>query len=558
MVRSGLSADEALKRAGAGGGPAKTLVLVNEYRDRFAKTPNEIEYTLRALEGRFVPPGSGNDPVRNPSAIPTGRNMYAVNPEQIPTKPAWEVAVALVDKLLKTRKVKKIAFDLNAFETMRDFGVMEAQILYLMGVRPVWDANNLAVDIEVIPREKLGRPRIDAFISISGTMRDNFPSRIQLLDKAARMVSTLDEPDNYVREGTRAREKALLKRNFSAERAGQFAAARIFGQKPGEYGTKILYLVPKSGSWDKEKEIAVIYMENMSYVFTGNAWGEKVEGLYEEAVQGSEMILRTWASNMMSPLSNHHVIEYTGGLNMAVKAITGKDPEIALNDVRDEPRLRNFEDALRVELHATLLNAKWTKGMMENGYAGAGMMAELVKNTFGWKVTRSGSVSDATWNEIHAVYVKDKHSLKLREWMDRMNPHAFQEIAATLLEAHRKGYWSADAATIADLARQYAESVVKYRESGGLVGGGNVRLQKKVSEALQAPGDKPLVEGYKAEVASAKGQPATARVAGQKLETPKEAAPVNESLPQIWPVVLAAVFLVLVVLGFWKRMGVRS
>ncbi|HBA84688.1 MAG TPA: cobalt chelatase [Verrucomicrobia bacterium] len=537
--------------------PEKYEALAKDYLNRFTHTTNEIEYILHALAGRFVPPGPCNDPVRNPGAIPTGRNMYTVNPEEIPTKQAWEIGVALVDDLLKTHQLKKVAFDLNAFETMRDFGVMEAQILYLMGLRPIWDANNLAVDVEVIPAAELKRPRIDVFIAISGTMRDNFPSRIQLLDKAVRLVSAIDENDNFVRENTKNREKSLLERNFSPKMAEKYASARIFGQKPGEYGTKILYLIPKSGSWNSEQEVANVYIENMSYVFTGDVWGEKVEGLYEQAVQGSELILRTWASNMLSPLSNHHVYEYAGGLNLAIKTVTGKEAELVLNDVRDEPRLRNFEDALRVEFHATLFNKKWTQGMMENGYAGAGMVAELVKNTFGWKVTRPGSIDNNIWNQIHEIYVKDQHGLKLREWMDRENPHAFQEIAATLLESNRKGYWKTDPKTLDDLARQYAESVAHHGDSGGLVGGGNLQLQKQVEQRLDAPGDQPLKANYQREIARAKGKPGPDRVAGPKLEPQTKQE--QETATATNPLLLGAIVtLLLLCAGFRKKIGSPS
>ena len=566
MVRKGLSADEALRIAGVTektlADPAKFfLARITEYLEHFAKTTDEIDNTLHALEGKFIPPGPANDPVRNPSVIPTGRNMYAVNPEEIPTKQAWEVAVTLVDELLKTRKIQKIAFDLNAFETMRDFGVMEAQIFYLMGTRPIWDANNVAVDVEIMPRTKLGRPRIDAFIAISGTMRDNFPSRILLIDKAARMVAALDEPENYVRQNFLKREKFLVDHGFAAGQASKFAAARIFGQKPGSYGTNILFLIPKSGSWDKEKEIADLYMSSMSYVYTDNVWGEKVDGLYEEAVRGSQLILRTWASNMMSPLSNHHVFEYTGGLNMAVKALSGKEPEIALNDVRDDPKLRNFEESLQIEMYATLFNEKWIKGMMENGYAGAGMMAELTKNTFGWKVTRSGSISNSAWDQIHDIYVKDKYKLGVTQWMDQVNPYSFQEMAATLLEAHRKGYWQTDAATIENLAKQYADSVAKHGESGGLVGGGNIKLQNNIQEILKAPGNKPLVESYTAEVARSKGHPqAPGQVTGAKMEKSKSTDAASESgsfdfMEIIYPIILGAIGIILVVWGARRKIG---
>lgn len=503
MIEEDLSAAEALQLAGAEPASdatqavAQSLENVRDYRAAFSQTEREITNILRALDGKFISPGPGADPVRNPGALPTGRNIYSMNPEEVPTKQAWDVGVQLVDQLLAEKPdLKKVAFDMNAFETMRDYGVTESQALYLMGVRPVWDHNNLAVDVEIIPRDELKRSRRDVFISISGTMRDNFASRVKLLDKAVRLISELDEPDNLVRSGTEAMRKELEQRGFSPERVAVLAPARIFGAKPGEYGTRILYLVPKTGSWDDRSEIADVYKNNMSYVFTGDLWGESVPGLYEDAMKNTELVLRTWTSNMTGPLTNHHVYEYAGGLSLAIEQSTGRQPELMLNDVRGAPKVRNFNEVLTTEAHATMFNPKWLRGMMENDYSGAGMMAEVVRNTAGWQATRAGSVSNAMWNEIHEVYVLDKHGLQLRQFMERANPHAFQEIAAVLLEAHRKGDWQASEQVVRDLAREYAQSVAQHGPSNGLTGGGNTKLDAAVEALLNAPSDAPELAAY--------------------------------------------------------------
>ncbi|HID57194.1 TPA: cobaltochelatase subunit CobN, partial [Candidatus Poribacteria bacterium] len=187
--------------------------------ERFLKVGSEIDNLIIGLKGRYIPPGPGGDPIRNPSAVPTGRNMFAVNPEEIPTKQAWEIGKMLVDQMLK-RKLKeggryprKVGFDLNGMETMRHLGVTEAQILYLLGVQPVWDENGLVLDVRLIPREKLGRPRIDVFIAAGGIYRNNFPSRMELLDKAVRLAAEAkEEEENYVREGTAEIKRKLAEK----------------------------------------------------------------------------------------------------------------------------------------------------------------------------------------------------------------------------------------------------------------------------------------------------------------------------------------------------------
>ena len=542
----------------------KDLDFARDMTNRLGQADHEITGLLRGLEGKYIAPGPGPEPIRNPGSAPGGRNLYALNPEEIPTRPAWEVAVQLVDEMLKTRHPKKVGLDLNGMDTMRDFGVMEGQILYLMGVRPVWDRNNLASDVELIPQSELKRPRIDVFIAMGGMYKENFPTRVALIDKAVRLASEARETNNFVRDGTASMETHLMGAGISSEEAAQLAVARIFGTKPGDLsGTKILYLVPRSGVWDKDDDVADVYIDNMSYVYTKGVWGKKVPGLYEQAIQGTDLLVRVWASSMTSQLSNHHAYEYLGGLSMAVKKLTGKEPEALIADVRDPngARMRDFQEVLLTSLKTELLNRKWVEGMKEHGYAGAGHTAELVKNTFGWSVTRPGSVSDASWNDVYSVYVEDKYYLGLREWFEKENPHALAEIAATLMESSRTGHWNARPEALRRLAETYARVVSKFGESGGLVSGGNKKLEEFVNKQLSAPGDAPgaaLAAQFEAALAHAAGaaQPAPnapapgKTVEGRKLEMAAQPAPDPGQTPQAAVYVRAVPVLALALVGF--------
>jgi len=492
----------------------------------------EIQGLLRALDGRYLEAGPGPDPIRNPGTLPTGRDLYSLNPEEIPTRPAWEVARQLVDELLKKRVPEKVGMDLNGMDTMRDFGVMEGQILCLLGVRPVWNSNNLAIDVELIPAAELGRPRVDVFIAMGGMYKENFPSRVKLLDKAVRLAAAANDPVNPVRDHTAELKARLAIKGFAPGDADKYSLARIFGTKPGNLsGTNILYLIPRSGVWDNKDDVSSVYMDNMSFVYTGDTWGRQVGGLYEEALKGTDTILRVWTSNMTSQLSNHHAYEYLGGLSMAVKRVTGKSPAAYIADVRDPSgaRIRDFEEVLATNFRSELLNRKWIQGMKENGYAGAGHIAELVKNTFGWSVTRPESVSQGTWNDIYETYIKDREKLDMKEFFEKVSPHALQEIAATLLESSRKGLWSASAEQVAELARVYAESVAAHGESDGLVSGGNTKLLDYASTSLVSAGGAKgadLAKSLREKAADAAASGGKDKVVGHKLEeTPAPAKP---------------------------------
>jgi cobaltochelatase CobN len=541
LVLGGMAPLEAIRAIGGKVGEAglpekieKGFKLAVQLNSDFARTPQEIDNILKALEGRFVPPGPGNSPARNPAAVPTGRNMYAFNPEEVPSRSSWEIGKALVDQLLrkwlreKGRYPDKVGFTICAHNTFSDYGVMEAQILYLLGVEPVWDERNLVVDVKLIPKERLKRPRIDVFIALQSFYRDNLPSRMRLLDKAFRLIASLKEEDNRVYENTARVKRELERRGIPKEKAAKLASARMFGVPAGQYGSAgYYYLVERTGAWDTREDLIKVYLSQVKNVYTEGMWGEPAPEAYDELIQGTEIVLRNWSRHMTSPLTNKYFWYRGGSLSLAIKYLTGKEPEFYISDVRnpDNARMVAAEDALRQEYRVRLFNRKWIEGMMKEGYAGADQIAVMVSNTMGWKIMREKSISDDIWEEIVAVYVDDKYNLSIREWFEAENPFAFQEMTEILVEAIRKGYWKADEETRRKLVQLYARSVVRHGESGGVRGGGNVKLERFVREQLEAPGDKKLKELAGRYVSKVKEMAAVGRretVMGMKLERKNE------------------------------------
>ena len=236
-------------------------------------------------------------------------------------------------------------------------------------------------------------------------------------------------------------------------------------------------------------------------------------------------------------------------------------------------RVRDFEEVLAANLKSELLNRRWLEGMKSHDYAGAGHIAELVKNTFGWSVTRRESITQETWDEVYDVLVKDKHKLQLAEWFERVSPHAMQEISATLIEAARKDLWQATPEQLQTLTKLYATSVKAHGDSGGLVSGGNTRMADFVSAKLTAPGDQEsatLAQDMKAKLQQSAATPdaVVEKVSGPQISGAKEQAPAASKPQQegtvlepawnafAWLIAAAAVLLVLV--GFFKRAGSTS
>jgi cobaltochelatase CobN len=476
----------------------KGLQLAADLNEGFQKTGQEIDNLLRGLDGKFVPPGPGNSPVRNPSAVPTGRNMYLLNPEEVPTRPSWKLGVKLAKQIIENHQQQhgempsKIGFDLRSSATFRDYGVMEAQILYLMGVEPIWDEKQLVNDLRLIPREQLGRPRVDVFIAAGGWYESNLPSRLQLWDKAVRLVVAAEEADNLIRKNTESVARQLREQGLSEDRAALLARGRIFGIAPGrENGGMLSYRVARSGDWETREQIADAYLSSHKYVYTEGAWGEAAEAAYDQTIQGTHTVVRSWSDHLTGPLSSRYNWLHGGSLCLAVERMTGKRPEYVFSDVRDPDRagVINSEQALRREYRVRLFNRKWLEGMMKEGYAGADHMRFLVSNSFGWEVMRPGSVGNDNWKEMKNVLVDDKLQLGLHDWFDKNNPFAIQDAIACMLEAARKGYWQADDADLLDLAQQFAQNVSKHGMSGHLTSGGNGRLHQMVLGLIREGGD---------------------------------------------------------------------
>ena len=539
----------------------------------YRKTGQEIDHLAGALAGRFVPPGPANSPDRNPGSVPTGRDMFVVNPEEIPTPQSWEIGTRLIDEVLRTQLAQKgrypdkIAFSLNSFSSYRDYGVIESQIFYLLGVRPVWDAKRLVQDVEVIPASELGRPRIDVFLSARSYYRDQLPTRMHLIDQAIRRIADLDEPDNRVRENSLRVETELVQRGLEPARARLLSRARMFGSPPGQNGSAwYYYLAEKTGEWNDRADLMRTYLEQSQYVYTEDAWGENAPEAYERNIQGAEMVIRSWADTVSSPLANKYTWYIDGSLAQAIKHLTGKEPEFFLADVRDADQVRmvRAEDALATDFRVRLFNRKWIEGMMKEGYAGADQVAVHVSNMLGWEIMREHSVSAENWQEVVDVYVRDRKNLRIREWFDQNNPQAFQGMTQVLLETVRKGYWSPDAATVREIAEAHARSVVRYGKNSGIRGGGNAAFQKFIQGVLDVPGDaraQALLAEYRAtrtaaaptaEPAPAAPAPETRTVTGHKLE-PVPAAP-RWRRAGVW-LAAAGAFLGLLAYGFVRRKG---
>jgi cobaltochelatase CobN len=491
-------------------------VLAAEMERRIvASGPRELDNLLRGLRGGFIVGGTGGEPIRNPDAYPTGKNFYGIDPDKVPKPASYELGVKLADQMLADHVKKhgkypeKVSFVIWGDETMRHEGVVEAQIFHLLGTRPVWDDRGKVVGVEVIPRATLGRPRVD--IVIASAAEGMFNNVTRLMDEAVQKVKALDEVDNYVRSHYLKTKAILVERGYTEHEADRRAGVRIFDEPPGTFNLNTSRIAEASGTWDSDKGMADDYLRKMGHGYGNGFWGESMEDVFRLALAGTEKIVHSSSTMLYGALDNDDMYMYMGGLATAIRHIDGTDrsPELVITNTRDpgRPEMTTIEKFLGTEFRSRYVNPTWIEGMKKEGYAGAGEMRSFVEYLWGWDATVTETVDDRMWQEVFDVYVEDKHNLGMAEFFERHSPHAYQDIAARMLETVRKGYWKADASTERRLLEEYLGSVNRHGVSCAEHTCGNPRLQKFVIERGLAHGvPVPLLERFERAMERATGR----------------------------------------------------
>lgn len=434
---------------------------------------NELDALVAGLSGRFVTAGEGGDPLRKPSSLPTGRNFYTFDPRRIPSHSTYDLGAKLADELIETYRQKhgefpdKLTFNLWGVETIRHEGVSESQIMHLMGVRPVWDARGIVRGVEAIPREELGRPRIDVTIVPSGLHRDLFSNVMVLLDQAASVAQAQDEHDNHVRNNMLKTRAILEGRGVAADLAARLAAVRVFSVPSGAYGTNVNFAVERSDTWEDETKVADVYFLRMSHMYGQGFWGDGGdEGVGREllktALSGSKIAIHSRSSNLYQTLDEDDFFQFLGGTAMAIRAVDGSTPEVYVSNLADPARARQetLDKVMGREMRSRYLNPEWIKAMMKEGYAGAKFINEGVQHLWGWQVTVPEAVDAAKWNEMYQTYVADRHALNMEEFFrEAGNLWALQALITRMLEVVRKGYWDADEQVVRDLGEKLSRII---------------------------------------------------------------------------------------------------
>ncbi len=437
------------------------------YAENLKLADREISQTLRALNSEYIEPGTGNDPIRNPDALPTGRNFYSFDQRMFPDLETEAVGTVLAQQMLDSyfaehaRYPDKVSFVLWSVETMRHRGMVEAQIYAMLGVKPIRSSGRLT-GFTVIPQEQMTHPRIDVVLVPSGLYRDTFPYQLELMDTAIRQIAVLDESNetNFVRYNYLKIERDLLEKGYNESTARYISQSRIFSEAPGAYGTGMSEAAAASDTWDNDTKLANLFISRMSNIYGKDVWGDNFKDVFIMNMAEVDAAVHSDSSNLYGLIDNDDYFSYLGGIALTVRSLTGVNPDMYVTDLKNvaNPRVITLNDAFRNELRARYLNPKWVSGMMEFDYAGAREMMKFVEYMWGWDAMTPDLVKDSDWNQIHDVYVSDKYDLGLKEYF-KENPYQYQSMTARMLETARKDYWKASDECLQTLVKEYVESV---------------------------------------------------------------------------------------------------
>jgi cobaltochelatase CobN len=382
---------------------------------------------LRALGGQFVPPGPAGAPARGRlDVLPTGRNLYAIDPRSAPTRNAWEIGRRAAEEICKRYAQdhgewpKRIVLDLWGSATMRTGGDDLAQAFALIGCRPSWDAASTRVSgFEVLPLAMLGRPRVDVTLRISGLFRDVFPSQIALFAAAVRAVAALEESseDNPL--------------------AGLEDATRVFGAAPGSYGVGLGPRIAR-GDWTKRAELAEAYLAATSHAYNGEGDAREAAGEFQTRVAGAEAFVHVQDLPGQDALDADAFAEHEGGF-AAAAAEVGASPVLYHLDstAPAQPKIRTLGQEIARALRGRAANPRWLQGQMRHGHRGAAEIAQSLDNLYCFAAL-TDAVGSAQFDLMFDATLGDD---TVRGFLVGANRKAASHMANIFEEAARRGFW---------------------------------------------------------------------------------------------------------------------
>lgn len=435
----------------------------------------EMTALISALSGKYIRAVRGGDAAcGGRDILPTGRNIHGGERDKVPTQVAYKRGCDAADALLNLhlkdegRLPEKVAINMTSLDIVRTGGEQLAQCLWLLGVRPKWNASGTVDGLECVTLAELGRPRVDVTVHVSSVVRDGWPEVLVLMDRAVMLAASQDEPAamNYVR----ANSKKIAA-------SGETANGRIFGGKPGTY-TSAVGLALKASAWKSEEDLAKYFIDSSSYMYGEGKDGVRSPGTFAENIRQVDATCDITSSRRYDAVASSYSARVQGGYRLAAKALGSKRvirQYMGESDKSAAIRVVPMADHVAQAIADTLLNDVWREQTMAGGYGGASELMCRIQNIFDIQCV-CDNIPNHTIDEIVRQYVLDE---SMQRWFSENNPYALEESARRFLELNSRGKWQGNPEVLRSLQREYlkAEGTLEDRISGeGEIQAGNVDI----------------------------------------------------------------------------------
>ncbi|MEM8878054.1 MAG: cobaltochelatase subunit CobN [Pseudomonadota bacterium] len=426
----------ALRDALIAGAPSAPKELLTARLD--ASPDAERDALIAGLDGRFVAPGPAGAPTRGRAdVLPTGRNLYTIDPRAVPTRSALTLAQKTADAIV-ARHVQDHGdwprswfVDLWGSTTIRTGGEDLALALLLMGVEPVWDdASNRVSGFEVLPLARLDRPRADVTLRISGLFRDGFAQQIALFDAAVRAVaSRSDEDPDW-------NPLAAIAKGLEGDAFRQ-ATIRIYGSRPGDYGAGLNDILAR-GAWGEGADLANAYLDASASVYGEGLDGQRDRTGLEARVAAADAFVHQQDHRELDLLEGGEYAGHEGGFAIAA-ATLGSSPTLYHPDTAEpgKPKVRTVAEEVRRVVRGRAANPDWLAGMMRHGYRGGAEMSRALDALFGFAAT----LPDRMDGQFDLVFDATLGDEEVDGFLRTHNPDARDAMQARFEEALNRGLW---------------------------------------------------------------------------------------------------------------------
>merc|ERR1711957_305517 len=284
-------------------------------------------------------------------------------------------------------------------DNIKTYGESLAQVLLLAGIKPVADSLGRVNKVELIPLEKLGRPRIDVVVSCSGVFRDLFINQMNLMDRGIKMAEEL---------------------NVSL----RTAAARVFSNSAGSYSANV-GLAIENGGWEDEAQLQEQFLTRKGFAFNADKPGmmEQQAELFKSALKTVDVTFQNLDSSEISITDVSHYYDSDPTKVVAGLRDDKKKPMSMMADTTTaNAQVRSLSETVRLDARTKLLNPKFYEGMLSTGYEGVREIQKRLRNTMGWSAT-AGEVDNFVFEDANEVFIDDA---EMQQRLLDTNPNAFR------------------------------------------------------------------------------------------------------------------------------------